>query len=74
MRVGHVVGGDLLDPLVADLVEVDGRRERQPREDRHLGRRVLAGDVVGRVGLGVAERLRLAERLVVGDARAPPSR
>ena len=69
LRVGHVVGGDLLDPLVADLVEVHGRRERQPRQDRHLRRRVLAGDVVGRVGLGVAERLRLAQRLVVGDPR-----
>ena len=67
-RVGHVVGGDLLDALVADLVEVDRRGEREPREDRHLGRGVAAGDVVGRVGLGVAERLRLGERRVVGDA------
>ena len=52
----HVVGGDVLDALVGDLVEVHRRVERQPREDRHLRRGVLAVDVVGRVGLGVAER------------------
>ena len=44
------------------------RVERDRREDRHLRRRVGAGDVVGRVGLGEAARLRLGERLVVGRA------
>ena len=56
--VGDVLGGDVLDALVGHLVQVDGGREREPREDRHLGRGVAAGDVVGRVGLGVAELLR----------------
>ena len=62
-RVLHVVGGDVLDALVGDLVDVHRRVERQPREDRHLRRGVLAGDVVGRVGLGVAEPLRVGERV-----------
>ncbi len=44
----------VLDPLVAHLVEVHGRAERQAREDRHLRRRVAAADVVARVGLGEA--------------------
>ena len=68
MRVGHVVGGDVLDALVADVVEVHRRVEGQPREDRHLRRRVLAVDVLGRVGLGVAELLGLGERVGVGGA------
>ena len=65
-RVLDVVGGDVLDALVADVVEVDRRVERQPGEDRHLRRGVLAGDVVGRVGLGVAEPLRVGQRVGVG--------
>ena len=67
-RVLHVVGGDVLDALVEHLVEVHGRVEGQPREDRHLGRRVLAVDVLGGVGLGVAQRLGLGQRVVVGGA------
>ena len=46
---------------------MDRRSESEPREDRHLGGRVAAVDVVGRVGLGVAEPLRLGERLLEGD-------
>ena len=48
-----------------------GRPEREPREDRHLGGGVAAVDVVGRVGLGVAEPLGLGQRLLEGD---PPVR
>ena len=70
VRVGDVVGRDVLDALVADLVEVDRRVEGQPGEDRHLGRGVAARDVVRRVRLRVAERLRLRERRVVGQAGA----
>ena len=58
-----VVGRDLADALVADLVEVDRRAERQPREDRHLRGRVAAVDIVAGVGLGVAEPLGLGQRL-----------
>ena len=67
-RVLHVLARDVLDPLVAHVVEVHGRVERQAREDRHLGRRVLAVDVLGRVGLRVPEPLGLGERVVVGGA------
>ena len=70
MRVGDVVGRDVLDALVADLVEVHGRVEREPGEDRHLGGGVAARDVVGRVGLRVAEVLGLAERRLVGHPGA----
>ena len=61
----EVVGGEVLDALVWDLGEAHRRVERQPRQDRHLGGGVLAGDVVGRVGLGVAKRLGLGQRVSV---------
>ena len=65
LRVGEVVGLDLADALVGDVVEVDRRVESQPGEDRHLRRGVGAADVVGRIGLGVAELLRSREHLGV---------
>ena len=46
-------------PEYVDVGELDARVERDRREDRHLRGRVGAGDVVGRVGLGVAALLRL---------------
>ena len=70
-RVLEVVGVQVLDALVAHVVEVHRRPERQTRQDRHLGGGVAAGDIVARVGLGVADALRLGERLLVGRARAP---
>ncbi len=66
-RVREVVGRDLPDPLVADLIQPHRRVEREPREDRHLRRGVAPVDVVGRVGLGVAEPLRLGQRLLEGQ-------
>ena len=66
LGVGEVVGLDRLDPLVGDLVEADRGVEGEPGEDRHLRRGVGAVDVLGRVGLGVAELL--------GLGRAPPRR
>ena len=42
--------------------------ECEAGKDRHLGRGVGAVDVVGRVGLGVAELLRAGQGLVVGGA------
>ena len=41
----------------------DADVERQAREQRELLRRVAAGDVERRVGLGEAELLRLGQRL-----------
>ena len=73
-RVLEVVGLDVLDPLVADLVEVHRGVEREPGEDRHLGRGVAPVDVLGRVGLGVAEPLRLGQRLRRTSSRSGPSR
>ena len=67
----EVVGLDLLDPLVADLIEVDRRVEREPGEDRHLGGGVATVDVLGRVGLGVPEPLGVGERLI--ERHAGPS-
>ena len=68
LGVGEVVGLDLLDPLVGDLVEGHRGVEGEPGEDRHLRRRVGAADVVGRVGLGVAELLGAGQHLLVGGA------
>ena len=64
----HVVALQLLDALVADLVEAHGRPEGQARQDRHLGRRVAAVDVLARIGLGVAQPLGLGQRLLVGES------
>ena len=69
-RVLEVVGLDVLDPLVADLVDVDRGLERQPGDDRHLRGGVAAVDVLGRVGLGVPEPLRLGQRLLERDPGA----
>ena len=70
-RVLEVVALQVLDALVAHLVEPHGRAEREPREDRHLGGGVAAADVLAGVGLGKARALRLAQRLARRRARAP---
>ena len=69
LRVGEVIGTDPLDALVGDVVQRHRRPEREPRQDRHLRRGVGTADVVGGIGLGVAELLGLLQRLVVGEAR-----
>ena len=67
---GDVGGGDLRDALAVHVAGDDLRAERDRREDRGLRRGVEALDVGGRVAFGVAERLRLGER--VGERRASP--
>jgi hypothetical protein len=67
LRVSEVVRLDPLDPLIGDVLELDRGPEREPREDRHLGRGVRAADIVGRVGLGVAKVLGLLQRLIVRE-------
>ena len=57
------------DALAGDLVERHVAAEREAREKRELVRRVVAPDVARRVGLRVAEPLRLGENLVVGAPR-----
>ena len=49
-------------PSCGTWSSLHGGVERQPRDDRHLRRGVLAVHVLGRVRLGVAELLRLRER------------
>ncbi len=67
-RGAQVVGLQMLDALVAHVLDAHGGTERQAREDRHLRCRVAAAHIVARVGLGVAAALRLGERLRVGAA------
>ena len=50
-------------PCVATLVERRPRAESERRQDRKLVRRIDAVDVERRVGLGIAQRLRLGEHL-----------
>ena len=70
LRVGDVVGLDLGDPLAGDVVEGHRGAEGEPGEDRHLGRGVRALDVIGRVGLRVAEFLGALEGVRVRCAGA----
>ena len=49
-----------------------GDAERETRQDRHLRGGVAAGDIIARVGLGVADALRLGERLLVARAVRHP--
>ena len=70
LRVGEVVGLDLVIPSNATSSSADRRVEGEPREDRHLRRGVGAADVVGGVGLGVAELLGPGEGVGVGRAGA----
>ena len=65
-RRGDVERVDPVDADHLDVGELVARVERDRGEDRHLRGRVGARDVVGRVGLGEAARLRLAP--------APPRR
>ena len=58
------------DALAVHVAGDDAGAERDRRDDRGLGRGVEALDVGGGVALGVAERLRLGER--VGERRAAP--
>ena len=54
-------GRELLEPAIVHVRKRDARAERDRREDRHLRRRVGAGDVLRRIGLGEPEPLRLGE-------------
>ena len=72
-RGGDVERRDRVDPDHLDVGEREARVEGDRREDRHLRRRVGAGDVVGRVGLGEAARLGLARAPRRRSSR-PPSR
>ena len=68
LGVGDVVGLDLGDPLVGDVGQGHRRAEGEPREDRHLRRRVGPAHVVGGIRLRVAELLGAPQRVGVGRA------
>ena len=60
------VGGlDAVDPRERHVVDPDARVEGDRGQDRELGRGVGAADVLGRVGLGVAQLLGLRQRVRV---------
>jgi len=61
-----------VDPAHEHVLRGDPRAERDRREDRHLGGRVGSGHVLGGIGLGVPQLLRLGERLVVARTRLHP--
>ena len=63
--VGDVDVGDGGDAFVLDVGQRDPAVEGDRREDRHLGGRVLARHVLGRVGLGEAQILGFGERRAV---------
>jgi hypothetical protein len=58
-----VLGGDALDPLDLHRAEVDLRAEGDGGEQRELVGGVDAAHVERRVGLEIAQRLRLGEDL-----------
>src|SRR5262249_56240236 len=60
-RRAHVLLRDVLDPVELDVGEGRARAERDSGEDRHLRRGVGAVHVLGGVGLGEAEALRLRQ-------------
>ena len=61
--VGHVVAGDAADALDIDLVELQRDAEGDGGQDGQLVSGVDALDVESRIGLGVAQRLRLGQHL-----------
>ena len=69
-REGHVVVVQRVDALERHVVDVQMAVECERGQDRELGGGVGAADVLGGVGLGIAELLRLGERVGVALAVA----
>lgn len=65
---GDVLGRDRRDALTAHVVDGHASVEGEGCQDCSLGGSVVALDVGGRVRLGEAELLRLADRVVEGEA------
>ncbi len=68
LRLRDVGGDDVADAGDRRGIEIDPRPEGQRRQDRELVRGVDAVDVEARIGLGIAQPLRLAEH--VGEIAA----
>jgi hypothetical protein len=58
-RVLEVVGLDVLDPVISNLVDVHRRVERQPGEDRHLCGGIRSIDILGWIRFGISQPLGL---------------
>ncbi len=67
-RLFDIGGAQARNSFGLDGGEIDPRAERDRGEDRELVRGVDPFDVEGRIGLGIAERLRLLEH--VGEIAA----
>ena len=65
---GDVLGCDVADALLVDVVGGDARVEAHRGEDGCLARGVKAVDVGRRVRLGVAQALRVGENLLVAQS------
>ena len=65
---GDVVGGDLGDAFDGDVADGDGGMEAEGGHDRGLVGRVVALDVAGRIGFGVALGLRVLEHVIEVEA------
>ena len=63
LRKPDVVGADGQDALAVDVTGRHPKIERDRRQDRGLGSRVVALEVGARVGFGVSEALGVGERL-----------
>ena len=73
-RERDVVVVQRVDALERHVVDVQVAVERERGEDRELGRGVGAADVLGRVGLGVAELAAPRRARRRSSARRAPSR
>ena len=67
-----MLGPNRLDAFVDDVGEADARAEGDRGQDRHLRGGVRARDVLARIGLCVAEALRLGDRVRVSRAGLHP--
>ena len=71
--VGHLQfeGRDRGNAFDMTGVSIDLRAEREAGQDRELVGGVMALDVEGRIGLGIAQALRLLQAVAKGAAPAP---
>src|SRR5690606_39077612 len=68
-RKGDVRRADLVDTFDMHIVEIDFRTEGEARKNGKLVRRVYSTDIAGRVGLGIAKRLRVLQHVAKVAAR-----
>ena len=67
--MGDIGQVEAVDADVVDLLQPHAVMERDRGQDRDLGGGVAAGHILGGVGLGVAQLLRLGQRVGVATLR-----